>query len=91
MLSEIPKILTIGPFEIKVLKKKDLILERNSFGEYHPKLQEIWIDEGNNDQQEYETFIHEVVEAVNGIFNLQLEHDKIQVLSIGIAQALKDC
>lgn len=86
----IPSKIKIGGFIIKVKEAKDLLVERDHLGEYHPKYQVIYIDEDHTDQQKEETFIHELFEAIDSIYNIQLNHDKLTLLATVFHQVLKD-
>lgn len=39
-------------------------------------------------EQVEETYIHEIIEAANALFELKLEHNVIQALAVAIHQAL---
>lgn len=86
----IPEKVKIGGFIIKVKEVADLMIERDHLGEYHPKYQEIHIDDSHTRQQKEETFMHELFEAVDSIYNIQLEHDKMTLLATVFHQVLKD-
>lgn len=85
---KIPSSVKIGHLTIKVVLNKDLITERSNFGEYSPKFQEIRIDEEVLPDKKFSTFIHELVEAVNSIYFMEMNHDHIQILGVALAQAL---
>lgn len=84
----IPEHIQIGGLRISVKFQDNLTSERDRFGEYSPKLQEIRIDSGILPDHKLTTFLHEVVEAIDSIFSLQIKHDHIQLLGVTLAQAL---
>jgi hypothetical protein len=88
-MKTIPSKVAIGPYDIKIVYKDNLILERQSFGEWHPKTGEIWIDPAQGHIEKWETLIHECVEATNSIFNLETDHHNMTVIATGLTQALK--
>jgi hypothetical protein len=49
----------------------------------------IEIDEELEEEEKFETFLHEVLEGINSIFHLDMPHKNIQIASIGLAQALE--
>ena len=86
----IPKKLKIGGFEITIRKEKDLILERENFGEWHIKNYEIWLDSEICKQQQEETFLHEIVEAINAIYHTKLEHNQLSLIATVFHQIITD-
>lgn len=85
MKFKIPKEVDIGPHTIPV---KIQHLDDNA-GEYHFGDMEIRISDGMKETAQHETYWHEIVEAVNHIYELGLPHRSIQILGAGIAQAIK--
>lgn len=54
------------------------------------KNHEIVLRPGMNVNQTYSTIIHEVIEAINGLYELELEHRDITTLSETLYQVLTD-
>ncbi len=86
----IPAEIKIGGFIIKVKEVKNLSVERESTGEYHPFLQEIWLDDTLTKQQREEVFVHEVLEAVKDIYDIVLAHKELTLIATVLHQILKD-
>lgn len=86
---EIPKSIHIGCFNINVEYVKNLSSKRDCFGEWHPGDNEIHISEDiKGKQQAVEVFLHEIIEAIMFIYDLDIKHHNIAPLSSGICQAL---
>lgn len=57
-------------------------------GEYHPLTREIKIYHTNdNIQMSGENFVHETIEAINGLYDLNLAHQTITTLATALYQA----
>lgn len=89
-LLKIPEKLKIGGFEWRVKEVKHLISDRERLGEMAPRTQEIVIEEESSEQQKEETLIHEIIEALNFLYNINLEHYQIELLGVTLHQVLKD-
>jgi len=50
----------------------------------------IYISEALPPKQQMSTLIHEILEAINGMYELQLNHTQICVLESGLYQVLTD-
>ena len=86
----IPKTIKLGGNIIEVSYEKDLLANRDCFGEYHVKLFKIVLDKDNHIQQMEETLIHEILEAIISIYDINLEHEKLALLSVVLHQLIKD-
>jgi len=86
----IPNSVKVGGLIIKVEQKNNLASNRDKFGEFSFMEQKITIDESLPQDKKEETLIHEILEALNGYYALNLEHDKISVLGFGLYQVLKE-
>ena len=88
---KIPKQLKILCYDYKVLLRdrsnEDGISNTGTHYEYALK---IWIDKEAPRQQQEQTLIHEIVEALNSINNLKFEHQQIEILAVGFYQVLRD-
>ncbi len=88
---KIPKTLKIGGKKIKVKIVKDLSYE-NAIGIWESEYYTITLEENGIAPIEKleECFLHEIVEAINGLYELKLSHYKITVISEVLFQILKD-
>ena len=50
----------------------------------------IWIDKQYTLTQQEETLVHEIIEAINWDYELELSHKQIQGMAATIYQVLKD-
>lgn len=63
--------------------------EKAALGYCLPRRQEIVIKSGQTEQSRDSTLLHEIIEAVNVIYCLNLRHRQIELLEVGLYQALK--
>lgn len=80
---KIPKVLQVGPHELRVVKGPI-----EDAGEYSFQDLEIRINSGLKPSAQYEVLMHEIAEAANHIYELNLPHRTIQILGAAFAQAL---
>ena len=59
-------------------------------GQFDSRNNEIIINTYYDIQNQETTLIHEIIEAINYLFELNLEHNKIQTLEAALYQILKD-
>jgi hypothetical protein len=87
---QIPKSIHLGGHEIpvKLVKHVPGDEDEHVFGHYDPKTMTIRIRKDLRPSMMEEVFVHEVVEAINDIFELRLAHNKIQTLGVALHQAL---
>lgn len=87
----IPETLKIGGKEIKVSLAKPGAVDGN-VAMWFPDTFEIKIEDLPNapDQRKEEAFLHETLEAINSIYELNLPHWKITLLSEVFYQIFKD-
>lgn len=83
----IPETTSIGGHDITVELVEDEALPED-YGEYVDILKKIRINRVGQRSDREETYIHEIIEAVDTIFHLELPHSAIQTLGAGIYQAL---
>ena len=93
----IPKSIKVSGMTYKIRKVKTLYDgEHNGLmGQCNSVTKEIFICTTVNDlkvcgDEMYSTFIHEVLEAINHEYNMNLEHDKIEELERAIKQVMLD-
>ena len=85
----LPQKVKIGPYDIKVEVVENIAVDREHGGEYSPRTLKISLD--NLMEKRYgEIFIHEIVEAINDIYNLSINHDDMMVLGVVLYQVLKE-
>lgn len=87
---KIPKKVKIGGFIITIKAVKDIILTKGELGNYEPKEQNINIDESSTVQQQEEVFIHEILEAIKSIYDIELKHNLLTLIATVLHQVIKD-
>ena len=88
-----PDTVQVGAASVKVRVHNSFILGthdgKHIVGKYDGKNRTIdIIDDGDHKELTGETFVHELVEAVNSIYQLELDHRVIATLGVGLYQAL---
>ena len=87
---QIPKQIKIGGYIVSVEFVNNLMTDRQHNGEYHPRIQTIKIDKDCSEQEREEVFIHEVLEAIKAIYDIQLEHRDLSLLATVLHQVIVD-
>ena len=88
---KIPKKLKIGGFIYNISIKKRMDDDGiSNIGTHYQYRQKIWLDKDCHPQQQEETLIHEIIEAINSANEIKLEHSQISVLANQLYQVLKD-
>jgi len=87
---KIPKTLKIGGHIFEVILK-----DRNRDGGSNPAsintgICKIWIDNKQAKSQVESSLIHEIIEAIDYLYGLDLEHKQIEVIESAFYQVLKD-
>ncbi|MFP4017190.1 MAG: hypothetical protein ACLFUI_09175 [Halanaerobiales bacterium] len=85
-----PKELKLGGFNWKIEEVEHLMIERNNIGEMEPRTHVIRLDKAASEQQKEETLLHEIIEAINYMYCMDLDHHQIELLGVTLHQALKD-
>jgi len=85
----IPDKLKIGGLTLDVVYKK-IVADRNNFGEMSFMNQTITIDPDIKQDKREDTFLHEILEAINHYYCIGLEHDNLTVLGRVLYQVLRD-
>lgn len=81
----------IGGYFVTVVEDANLIANSARIGEYSPVEQVIKLSKGLTHQQRKETLIHEILESINDIYELNLDHDEqLCKLSVVIHQIIED-
>lgn len=86
----IPKQVKIGGYIVEVELTDNIMTDRGNRGEYHPRIQTIKIDQGTSRQQMEETFIHELLEAITSIYDVEWEHRDLALVATVLHQVIKD-
>lgn len=86
----IPNQVKLGGLILKVELVDNLASNRDRFGEFSPLEQVIRIDRILPEDKREETLLHEIIEALNCYYYLDMPHHAIQALSVGLHQAIKD-
>ncbi len=82
----IPKTIAIGGHEIKVIRKPDLIDHAEAYGLFDKTELAIYLDESLEGSLAWETFWHEVIEAINHFAEADMEHKTIQTFGLLLHQ-----
>lgn len=85
----IPDKVKVGGIVFSV-KYDNIAADRDFFGEISFIKQTITIDSTIQPGKQEETFLHEIIEAINANYAIGLEHDKLTVLAFAMHQVLKD-
>ncbi len=81
----------IGGYELNIIEKENLVNNYEHFGEYSEVLDEIYLDKNLSKQKKIETLMHEILEAINCLYKLNLNHDKqLCILAVVLHQILID-
>jgi hypothetical protein len=86
----IPAKLKVGGLELHIEQVSGLAANRDRFGEFSAMEQRVSIDISLPQGKKEETLMHEIIEALNSYYELELEHDKITTLGFALYQVLKD-
>lgn len=78
----------VGPYDITIKKQPHLVAERRVRGEWFPRNQEIIQDADLVPIQKTSNFWHEILEIIDGEYELGLNHQQIQTLEMGISQVI---
>jgi hypothetical protein len=82
----IPNAIRLGGHTIKVVRRENLMNKADAYGTFDGAELEIAIDAGLEDSLVWETFWHEVVEALNFFSEADMEHKSIQVFGLLLHQ-----
>ena len=83
-----PKHIKLGGHTIKVVRAPGLVENESAFGMWDDGKLSISVDAGLSNSLAWSTLLHEVLEAINSLAELGLEHNKIQCLELLLYQAL---
>jgi hypothetical protein len=86
----IPNKLKIGGYNYSVKLDPKLIRDNGHQGSQCANGLEILIDPNLPKENQESVMLHEILEAINYHYALNLEHDKIMVLETALYQVIKD-
>ena len=86
----IPSTIKIGALIFDVVKDKKLMAARDKFGEYNGIEQEIRIDSGVSVERQEMVLLHEIIEGINVLHELEMEHHQITTLAACLHEILKE-
>ena len=89
-MAAMPKSIKIAGLRYDVAAVDNLILERGNFGECNVQKQTITLDKGNRTDKQKETLLHEMLEAMNTHYNIDLSHHQLSLVSVAMTAALLD-
>ena len=83
------------PSSVKVLGHNYAVImvdlnETDTYGNLNPNANIIRLNKNKTKSQVDSTFLHEIIETLNQLLELRLEHNQIMGLESGLYQALKD-
>lgn len=85
----LPDKVRIGPYNIKIEVVENLTIDREHGGEYSPRELKISLDSSLR-KRHGEILMHEIVEAINDIYNLNIRHEDMMVLGMALYQLFID-
>lgn len=85
-MQHFPKYIRLGGHLISVTRKANLIKDDDAFGTWDDEKLEITIDADLNAALTWETFWHEVMEAINTATDSDLDHSVIQTTGLLLHQ-----
>jgi hypothetical protein len=87
----IPKEIKIGGhiIEIKIVPMKDFGTA-NTGGDYQSQYNLIRIGQENSESMQAEILLHEIIEYLAGMLELELEHRQVSALTYNLFQVLRD-
>lgn len=87
----LPKKLKILGHDFEVLMEKFTDNGNDNLGKCNIAMNKIWLRaDAPAASQMASTLLHEIIEAINGILDIDLAHNQINLLEAGLFQTLKD-
>ncbi len=87
---KIPQTLKIGGINYQVIVEPIKMHGASNCGSCNNAVAVITINSEDNNQIQETTLIHEIIEAINGNYDLQLPHQTIATLETSLYQVLMD-
>ena len=85
---KLPKKLRIAGHDVEVVEI-DLLNNSNNTGQFLPQSDRIEIDKTVSKDVKRSTLMHEIIEAINHYYVLNLKHEKILVLETAFFEFMK--
>lgn len=85
-----PTEIKIGGYLIAVKEVDNLMTDFSHLGEYAPRTQEIRLEPTLTDQSRLEVLVHEILEAIKSIYDLNLDHGQLTLLATVLHQIFVD-
>lgn len=85
----IPKFVTINGCKIPIKFVKHLLRDYSRYGEYSTTEMVINIDADLSIQRQEITLMHEILEAIKDIHDLDIDHELIQPIATGFYEVFK--
>ena len=86
----IPETFRLGPYDIKVRMFKSDEEADERVGTYSTRTQILRLEEGLPDATLQEVFIHEILESINRHYELEIDHTKLNTISMTLGQVIRD-
>jgi hypothetical protein len=83
-------ILKIEGHLVKVFEIPDLLTNDEKYGYWLYRKLKVGLDKGSDPALKQEKLMHEIIEAINEIRELNLKHSQIQALGASIFQIMRD-
>jgi hypothetical protein len=85
---ELPEQITVAGIHFKIDVSNSV--PKKGLGAMSLGHQEITLWDGMSEELLRDVFVHEVVEAINMVYGIELRHDQLSVLSVALRQLLED-
>lgn len=82
----IPKTLKIGPHTLEVRIQDNHHYDRGQMAQVHTGLHVIWLEKRQTETMMWDGIWHEVLEMINTLYDLNLEHHKLTVIACQMHQ-----
>lgn len=82
--------INIGGYLISIEEVKNFMRDNEIYGEWRPAALKIIVDADLPLQLKNETIFHEILEAITGIYDIEIKHHKLLILSVVLNQILTD-
>jgi len=87
---KIPGRIKVGGVPFEIILRNGTNGESTSYGSCNAGAQKIWVSEAVGKQQQETTLVHEVLEAINTLYELNLEHTQISCLETALYAFIVD-
>jgi len=88
---KLPRKITISGFEVKIVYKKKVVADNDEcFGYYDPPIKTIFLQKRMYKTRKMETFIHELIHAIDDVYRLHIPETKTNTLALALVHVLID-